>query len=73
MFDPAGTKRIAAAKSRRAARLDATQPVPASYKWVALFVSTLGMLMATIDGSITLICRRFPKLPKGDQRNSPVD
>ena len=26
-----------------------------SYKWVALFISTLGMLMATIDGSITLI------------------
>ncbi|HWD52041.1 MAG TPA: hypothetical protein VG412_06555, partial [Acidimicrobiales bacterium] len=25
------------------------------YKWVALFISTLGMLMATIDGSITLI------------------
>ena len=30
-------------------------PVPDSYKWVALFISTLGMLMATIDGSITLI------------------
>ena len=26
-----------------------------NYKWVALFISTLGMLMATIDGSITLI------------------
>src|SRR5471030_3093894 len=25
------------------------------YKWTALFVSTLGMLMATIDGSIVLI------------------
>jgi MFS family permease len=25
------------------------------YKWLALFISTLGMLMATIDGSITLI------------------
>jgi MFS family permease len=25
------------------------------YKWTALFISTLGMLMATIDGSITLI------------------
>jgi MFS family permease len=25
------------------------------YKWVALFISTLGMLMATIDSSITLI------------------
>src|SRR5476649_1694901 len=40
---------------RRAARLDASQPVPENYKWVALFLSTLGMLMATIDGSITLI------------------
>jgi MFS family permease len=28
---------------------------PDSYKWTALFVSTLGMLMATIDGSIVLI------------------
>jgi MFS family permease len=36
-------------------------PAPAAlppgprYKWMALFVSTLGMLMATIDGTITLI------------------
>ena len=29
--------------------------LPANYKWVALFISTLGMLMATIDGSIVLI------------------
>jgi MFS family permease len=29
--------------------------VTSSYKWQALFISTLGMLMATIDGSITLI------------------
>jgi MFS family permease len=29
--------------------------VSPNYKWVALFISTLGMLMATIDGSITLI------------------
>ncbi len=34
---------------------DATAPLPANYKWVALFISTLGMLMATIDGSIVLI------------------
>ena len=26
-----------------------------NYKWTALFISTLGMLMATIDGSIVLI------------------
>jgi MFS family permease len=30
-------------------------PIPDNYKWVALFISTLGMLMATIDGSIVLI------------------
>jgi MFS family permease len=29
--------------------------VPANYKWLALFISTLGMLMATIDSSIVLI------------------
>ena len=29
--------------------------MPDGYKWVALFISTLGMLMATIDGSIVLI------------------
>jgi MFS family permease len=29
--------------------------VPDGYKWTALTISTLGMLMATIDGSITLI------------------
>ena len=26
-----------------------------NYKWVALFISTLGMLMATIDATIVLI------------------
>ena len=36
--------------------LDHSAAVPDDgYKWVALFISTLGMLMATIDGSITLI------------------
>src|ERR1700679_2302035 len=39
----------------RADRLDASQAIPENYKWVALFISTLGMLMATIDGSIVLI------------------
>jgi MFS family permease len=52
MFDPARTRRIVG--NGRAGRLD-TSPIPESYKWVALFISTLGMLMATIDGSITLI------------------
>ena len=55
MFDHAGTKQLGTHRSRRAGRLDVTQPIPANYKWVALFVSTLGMLMATIDASITLI------------------
>jgi MFS family permease len=32
-----------------------TVAVPDGYKWVALTISTMGMLMATIDGSITLI------------------
>ena len=36
-------------------RPDPTGPLPDNYKWVALFISTLGMLMATIDGSIVLI------------------
>jgi MFS family permease len=37
--------------------------IPASYKWTALFISTLGMLMATIDGSITLIA--LPNIFRG--------
>ncbi|HEV3282433.1 MAG TPA: MFS transporter [Acidimicrobiales bacterium] len=47
---------LKAATPSRAARLsgiDAT--LPPNYKWMALFISTLGMLMATIDGSIVLI------------------
>jgi MFS family permease len=37
-------------------REDEARPEPGpGYKWTALFVSTLGMLMATIDGSIVLI------------------
>ena len=35
--------------------MEAGALVSPNYKWVALFISTLGMLMATIDGSITLI------------------
>src|SRR5271168_5515883 len=55
MIDSTGATGVETTRSRRADRLDASQPVPANYKWVALFVSTLGMLMATIDASITLI------------------
>ncbi len=36
-------------------RPDPLAPLPDGYKWTALFISTLGMLMATIDGSIVLI------------------
>jgi MFS family permease len=39
----------------RTGRPGAGGPIPDGYKWMALFISTLGMLMATIDGSITLI------------------
>ena len=44
--------------ARSGGRRGAGQPAGApgdGYKWVALTISTLGMLMATIDGSITLI------------------
>jgi MFS family permease len=50
-------------RSGQASRLDVSQPIPPSYKWVALFISTLGMLMATIDGSITLIA--LPNIFRG--------
>ena len=43
---------VKAGPPRRDRALD---PIPANYKWMALFISTLGMLMATIDGSIVLI------------------
>ncbi len=45
-------------KEGRAARTGTGGSVaglPPNYKWMALFISTLGMLMATIDGSIVLI------------------
>ena len=46
-------------KSQRAARTGTgatpLADLPSNYKWIALFISTLGMLMATIDGSIVLI------------------
>jgi MFS family permease len=46
--------RPGAPASTREARLSLAE-LPSSYKWVALFISTLGVLMATIDGSIVLI------------------
>ena len=53
---------MAVLEGLKAARADRTKNgdgtlagLPANYKWIALFISTLGMLMATIDGSIVLI------------------
>jgi MFS family permease len=53
---------MAVLKGLKAGRADRTKnadgklvELPANYKWIALFISTLGMLMATIDGSIVLI------------------
>jgi MFS family permease len=43
-------------RTGRQARLSGDpDSLPANYRWMALFVSTLGMLMATIDSSIVLI------------------
>jgi MFS family permease len=42
---------------------NSTLPIGENYKWVALFISTLGMLMATIDGTIVLIA--LPDVFKG--------
>jgi MFS family permease len=48
---PSGDRRAG-----RAARLRADPAsLPPNYRWMALFISTLGMLMATIDSSIVLI------------------
>ena len=47
---------LKAARADRTKNADGTLAgLPANYKWIALFISTLGMLMATIDGSIVLI------------------
>jgi MFS family permease len=48
---------------RRDSTLQISRDIPDSYKWTALFISTLGMLMATIDGSITLIA--LPNIFRG--------
>ena len=39
------------------------EALPDNYRWVALFISTLGMLMATIDSSIVLIA--LPNIFRG--------
>ncbi|HEX3796276.1 MAG TPA: MFS transporter [Acidimicrobiales bacterium] len=46
---------LLASRPAWARRADPLGPIPDNYKWVALFISTLGMLMATIDSSIVLI------------------
>ena len=47
---------VKASEAQRPRRVDGTSAeLPPNYKWIALFISTLGMLMATIDGSIVLI------------------
>jgi MFS family permease len=55
--DPSSGGNGAAAHRRRHwySAPDPAAPLPHGYKWVALFISTLGMLMATIDASIVLI------------------
>jgi MFS family permease len=45
----------APARAARGFAARTTAPPGDGYKWVALTISTMGMLMATIDGSITLI------------------
>jgi MFS family permease len=40
---------------RRSRVAGSPDQLPPNYKWIALFISTCGMLMATIDGSIVLI------------------
>src|SRR5271168_857595 len=47
---------VKAGRDARTKNYDGTvASLPPNYKWIALFISTLGMLMATIDGSIVLI------------------
>ena len=57
-----GDERQISGRRRRAERVDrdarlsgGIDTLPHNYKWVALAISTLGMLMATIDSSIVLI------------------
>ncbi len=52
---PVTAGRLARRAERRARLAGGVDSLPPNYKWMALFISTLGMLMATIDGSIVLI------------------
>jgi MFS family permease len=63
---PGGTGRLRGSDRRagREARLaGGIDTLPPGYKWMALFISTLGMLMATIDSSIVLIA--LPNIFRG--------
>jgi MFS family permease len=64
--DP-GRRRVAGRTARRAGRdarlVGGLDTLPHNYKWMALFISTLGMLMATIDSSIVLIA--LPNIFRG--------
>jgi EmrB/QacA subfamily drug resistance transporter len=48
-------------------RPDHDAPLPDGYRWTALFISTLGMFMATIDASIVLIA--LPDIFRGIHLN----
>ena len=41
---------VKAGRAERTKGVDGSSGIPGNYKWMALFISTLGMLMATIDG-----------------------
>ena len=59
-----GHSRATRRRSDRGARLaGGLGSLPHNYKWMALFISTLGMLMATIDSSIVLIA--LPNIFRG--------
>jgi MFS family permease len=52
----AGLQGVKTGRTDRKLRIEGSVAgLPPNYKWMALFISTLGMLMATIDGSIVLI------------------
>jgi MFS family permease len=64
---PSGDQGSTRAGRRRAARearlTGGIESLPPNYKWMALFISTIGMLMATIDSSIVLIA--LPNIFRG--------
>jgi len=62
--EPGPSRRRGSRRGDRDARLaGGVDTLPDGYKWMALFISTLGMLMATIDSSIVLIA--LPNIFRG--------